>query len=189
MAQTVSRPRVPDGEWWHHGRDHQHSNYSPLSQIDGGNFDRIEVAWTWESADVRVNDEDNYYDTGHLRGTPLMVNGRIYQATGHGQVAALDAGTGEELWVHDPKSWERPKPTIMPIVVRGLEYWTDGLEERIFVATPGRQLVSLDVATGTPDRAFGEDGVVELSQDLGRSNFPLRNLSNGAPPILIFTQL
>ena len=37
---------------------------------------------------------------------------------------------------------------MRPVGARGIEYWSDGEKERLFIATIGRQLVSVDAATG-----------------------------------------
>ncbi|MBQ13449.1 MAG: PQQ-binding-like beta-propeller repeat protein [Gammaproteobacteria bacterium] len=174
----------PVGEWRHHGGDHTSAKYADLSQIDKINFDQLEVAWRWESADYRI-DEDLLYFTGDYRATPLMVGGRIYTATNHGQVVALDAATGAELWLYDPESYRLGPPNFSPIQTRGIEYWSDGEVERIFLATLGKQLVSIDVTTGLPDPEFGDNGIVDLKNDLGRREFEVRNITHGSPPIAV----
>ena len=183
-ASASAQHGASSGEWRHHGGDHGFTRYTPLSQIDASNFGRLEPAWKWSSADSRV-EQNSPYDRQVFRSSPLIIDGRLYIPTELSQVAALDAGTGEELWVYDPKSYERGKPAQNNYYTRGLEYWTDGEQERLFLATIGKQLVSLDPATGLPDRAFGEDGVVELSQNLGRENIALRNISHGQPVIVV----
>ena len=172
-----------DGDWRHIGGDHGASKYSPLTQIDADSFQRLGVAWRWRSADERI-EEKSPYPREYFRASALTIGGRLYVPTELGQVAALDAGSGEELWVYDPKSYEQGRPGMYWRYTRSLEYWTDGTEERLFIATMGRQLVSVDIATGCPDPDFGEDGIVDLSRDLGRSDFPVRNISHGAPVIV-----
>ena len=183
-AAATAQYGAEDGEWRHHGGDDGFTRYTALDQIDGSNFGTLEPAWKWASADSRI-EANSPYRRQVLRSSPLIVDGRLYIPTELSQVAALDAGTGEELWVHDPKSYERGKPAQNNYYTRGLEYWTDGEQERLFVATIGKQLVSIDPATGQPDRAFGEDGVVELSRNLGRENIALRNISHGQPVIVV----
>ena len=180
---AVAQRGAQDGEWRHIGGGHGAAKYSPLSQIDSENFAQLEVAWRWESAGKRV-EELSPYPREYFRATPLMIKGRVYVPTELGQVAALDAGSGEELWVYDPESYERGKPGMYWRYTRSLEYWSDGVEERVFIATMGRQLVSVDIATGLPDPRFGEDGIVDLSRDLGREDFPVGNISHGAPVIV-----
>jgi quinoprotein glucose dehydrogenase len=170
------------GEWRHHGKDFASTKYSPLDLITPANFADLEVAWRWESADRRLGD---VYDTGTYVATPLMVAGRVYAVTSHGQVAALDAGTGRQLWLYDPRSWAEEMPTQLPRHTRGIEYWTDGEIERIFVATMGKQLVSIDVATGRPDPGFGENGIVDLNEDLGEGDWVMAHIAHRAPPIVV----
>ena len=174
------------GEWRHHGSDHASTKYSSLSQIDAGNFSKLEVAWRWKSADrdIPYGERGRYY-TGHYRATPLMVGGRVYAATSHGQVAALDPATGQQLWLYDPKSYAKGQPNMQPSQTRGIEYWTDGKIERIFVATLGKQLVSIDIATGKPDPNFGDNGIVDLAGDLGPGDYEINNITHGAPPIVV----
>ena len=170
------------GEWRHHGGDLASSKYSPLAQLTPQNFGELEVAWRWESADRRLGD---VYDTSKYVATPLMVGERVYAVTSHGQVAALDAGTGKQLWLYDPRSWAKEMPTQLPRHTRGIEYWTDGEAERVFVATLGKQLVSIDVATGKPDPAFGDNGIVDLNNDLGDGDWNMAHISHRAPPIVV----
>ena len=172
------------GQWTSHGADHSSSKYAALDQINAANFTDLEIAWRWESADYRVPD-DLLYFTGDYRATPLMVNGVVYQATNHGQVAALDPATGEEFWIFDPESYKLGQPNFSPAQTRGIEYWTDGEVERIFIATLGKQLVSIDITTGLPDPDFGDNGIVDLSHNLGRLEFEMRNITHGAPPIVV----
>ncbi|MDE2852487.1 MAG: PQQ-binding-like beta-propeller repeat protein [Acidobacteriota bacterium] len=185
-AESGEQGRSAHGEWRHHGGDHASSRYSPLAQIDGSNFDRLEIAWRWRSADHEVPlDVLPGYDTGFYRSVPLMIGGRLFAPTSLGQVALLDPATGEQKWVYNPRTWERGGTTMRPVGARGIEYWSDGEKERLFVATIGRQLVSIDAATGLADRAFGEDGVVDLAQDLGPGDYAIRHVTHGAPPIVV----
>ena len=161
---TITSSVDADPEWRHHGGDHSSSKYAPFNQINSGNFDQLEVAWRWQSADLRVP-PDQLYPTGDYRATPLYVNGVIYTTTNHSQIAALDPITGNELWVFDPESYKFGPPNFSPIQTRGIEYWTDGEVERIFVATPGTTCF-IDIQTGRPDPNFGDNGFVDSSKTL-----------------------
>ena len=85
-----------NGEWPVYGGDLAHTRYSPLDQINGDNFNDLEVAWTFRT--------DNFGPTPEftLQSTPLMVNGIVYATVGTRRAAvALDAITGEILDVLD----------------------------------------------------------------------------------------
>ena len=172
------------GEWRHHGSDHASSKYSALSQINAENFAELGVVWHWQSADHNLNDE-NLYRTGHYRATPLMIDGVIYTATSHGQVVALDATSGEQHWIYNPESYAGGPPNFQPLQTRGVEYWRNGEVERIFVATLGKQLISIDISNGLPDPQFGDNGIVDLRKDLGPGDFDINNITHGAPPIVV----
>ena len=176
------------GDWRHAGGDHSQAKYSPLDQINAENFADLEVAWRWQSADLRLPDGVGYA-TADYRAVPLVVNGIMYVNSNHGVIAAIDPATGEELWLFDPESYRYGSPIQTNIMIRGIEYWTDGDIERIFVATLGKQLLSLDVATGQPDPNFGEDGFIDLSQNLGRLEFESNFITAGAAPIAIGNSL
>ena len=189
-TSASAQPGAAGGEWRHHGGDPSFTRYSPLHQIDATNFSQLEVAWHWETADSRLVEETPRGHPG-LGGSALMIGGRVYMITTRWQLAALDAGTGEELWLYDPKSYERPKARAYTSP-RGIAYWTDGVagqaggEERILFATAGKQLVSVDLETGRPDSAFGEDGIVDMSRDfLGREQILMTNISAGSPGIVV----
>ena len=174
----------PEGDWRHHGGNHNSDKYAPLDQIDGSNFSELELAWRYRSPDLDLP-EDLAYPTGDYRAVPLVVNGIMYVNSNHGLISALDSATGEELWVFDPKSYELGPPLFSPLQTRGIEYWTDGEIERIYIATSGKQLVSVDINTGRPDPNFGDDGYVDLKQNFGRLEFEMNNITHGAPPIAV----
>lgn len=165
-ASTIAQDGATGGQWHHYGGDHGHSRYSALDQINRANVKQLEIAWRWESVDSQLPKSAG--GPGQFKVTPLLVDGVLYASTSMSQVAAIDPATGKTIWVYDPKSYERGRPTNTGFQHRGVEYWTDGKAKRIIIATGGRQLVSIDAATGKPDPAFGEGGMVDLAQGLGR---------------------
>jgi quinoprotein glucose dehydrogenase len=174
---------APDGNWPHYAGDQGSTKYSALEQIDAGNFDEVEVLWRWTSPDSRL-EEMTQFKPFHLRATPLVIDGVAYMSTGLSQVAAFEIETGDTLWVHDPKSYDRGMVTHGLFQHRGVEYWTDGTEERIVIATGGRQLVSLDAKTGLPDPNFADGGWVDLLGDLGKK-VRGTHLGNNKPTVII----
>ena len=61
-------------------------------------------------------------------------NPGLYISTAMHQVAAIDAATGATLWVHDPEVYLGGTPTHF-YNSRGVAYWTDGDDARIFFGT------------------------------------------------------
>jgi quinoprotein glucose dehydrogenase len=159
---------APDGEWPTYGGDLGNTRYSPLDQIDAGNFSRLEIAWRFKTDNLGPNREFNF------QSTPLMVDGVVYSTAGtRRSVVALDAGTGELLWVHRLDEGERGRVAPRQLSGRGLAYWSDGDQARIIYVTPGYQLVALDARTGDRVADFGTDGIVDLKQDADQQIEPL----------------
>src|SRR5271165_4711401 len=84
-----------DVDWPTHAADLAGSRYRPLDQINSSNFGKLEVAWRFKTDNIGNRPEYK------LEGTPLVVNGILYATAGSRRAAvALDAATGELLWVH-----------------------------------------------------------------------------------------
>jgi len=80
-AASASAGKVRDAatEWLSYGGDKASSKYSPLAQISGGNFNRLQTAWTWQSAEEEVA-KANHLKTCAWESTPLMRRRRaLYQ--------------------------------------------------------------------------------------------------------------
>ena len=54
-----------------------------------------------------------------------MVDGVLFLSTPLYQAAAIDARTGETLWVYDPKAYESGTPAVIPWRHRGVAYWSN----------------------------------------------------------------
>src|SRR5437879_7909396 len=154
-ASPQSQPKSTD--WPTYTADLAGTRYRPFDQINASNFNDLEVAWRIKT-DV-FGDRPEY----KLEGTPLMVNGVLYTTAGTRRAAiALDAATGELLWVHGEHEGARGAAAPRQLSGRGLAYWTDGKEERILYTTPGYRLIALDAKTGALIPSFGKGGAVDL---------------------------
>ena len=159
-AGVLGQVKPKPGEWWTYGGDLASTRYSPLDQINKDNFKNLEVAWRFKTDFVGPRPEFNF------QGTPLMVDGILYSTAGTRRaVVALDAGTGELMWMHSEHEGKRGESAPRQLSGRGLAYWTDGRESRIVYVTPGYRLIALDAKTGVPAKGFGENGVVDLKMD------------------------
>src|SRR5271163_2540209 len=124
-----------DRPWLTYGGDLKNNRYRPFDQINASNFNQIEVAWRFKTDNLGNRPEYK------LEGTPLMANGVLYATAGTRRaVVALDAATGEVLWVHGEREGERGANAPRGLSGRGLAYWTDGKQERILYVTPGYRL-------------------------------------------------
>lgn len=161
-APPAAAQATPDrSDWRSYGADLANSRYSPLDQVTADNFNRLEVAWRFRTDALGPRPEVN------LQVTPLMVDGIVYAVGGTRRAAfALDAATGELLWMHSINEGRRGEEAPRRLSGRGLSYWTDGKESRIIYVTPGYQMVALDAKTGERVRSFGTNGIVDLKTGL-----------------------
>ncbi len=160
MSVALAAQGTENGEWRSYGGDIANTRYSPLDQITAANFSDLEVAWRVKTANFGPNPEYNF------QSTPLMVGGVVYSTAGSRRaVIALDAGTGELLWMHRLDEGERGAAAPRRLSGRGLAYRDDGGDGQIFYVTPGYQLIGLDAATGARLADFGTNGIVDLKQN------------------------
>src|SRR5438132_4443301 len=95
LAPLLAQSGAKGGEWRSYGGDLGHTRYSPLDQINAANFNQLEVAWRFKTDALGPRPEYQY------EGTPLMVHRRLYATAGSRRaVVALDAKTGEMVWMH-----------------------------------------------------------------------------------------
>jgi quinoprotein glucose dehydrogenase len=168
-----------NGEWPHWGADHGNTKYSPLDQITRDNVKDLRIAWRWKSENHGPRPQNN------MEGTPLMVGGVLYMTAGfRPNVVAIDGATGETLWVYRIDEGERGDRAPRS-VSRGVEYWTDGKQQRIILITRGYQLVSLDAKTGLPDPKFGRNGVIDLYQDFDQPPPGDGVISSTSPAVVV----
>jgi glucose dehydrogenase len=164
---TAPAQTTKDGEWPTYGADLANTRYRPLNQIDASNFSQLELAWSFKTDNLGTRPEYK------LEGTPLMVNGVLYTTGGtRRSVVALDAATGEVLWVHGEHEGARAAAAPRQLSGRGVAYWTDGKLERILYVTPAYRLLALDARTGVPVSSFGENGAVDLKLNDDQTIFP-----------------
>jgi quinoprotein glucose dehydrogenase len=160
-------------DWPSYGGDNGSQKYSSLDQIAADNVSSLTTAWSWNSVDNATvannvaNDNARATPAGY-KATPIVVGDTMYVPTSFGRIVALDAVSGAEKWVFDTKAWEAGPPTNLGYNTRGVAYWEEDGEERIFFATNDSTLWSIDVESGEPDSKFGVDGRIDLSLGLGR---------------------
>ena len=156
----AAAPLPPDTEWRTYGADLRSTRYMPLDQINRDNFDKLTVAWRLKTDLFGPRPEFNF------QVTPLVVNGILYTPAGSRRaVVALDAETGEVLWLHRMDEGKRGESAPRRLSGRGVAYWTDGKQARIVYVTPGYQMVALDARTGVRVASFGKNGIVDLKME------------------------
>ena len=169
-----------NGEWPSYGADNAHTRYAPFDQINASNFASLEVAWRFSTVNLGPSPEYRF------QSTPVMVDGVLYTTGGSRRaVTALDAATGEQLWVYSLNEGERGANAPRRLSGRGLAFWSKGRDKRVLYGTPGYQLVALNAETGRPVESFGKKGVVDLFETMDQGNeWDKRQLGLHSPPTI-----
>jgi quinoprotein glucose dehydrogenase len=138
-----------DADWPRYGGDAGKTRHSPLAQIDRDNVARLELAWRFDTG-----------EKGDTQTQPIVVGRTLFGYTPTHKAFALDAASGKPRWTFDSG--------IAGVGAnRGLMYWSEGAERRVFAAVD-RYVYALDPDTGKPLAGFGAQGRIDLGADLGR---------------------
>ena len=178
---ALAQHGTTNGEWRTWAGDLGATRYAPLDQVHADNFDSLEIAWRFKTDNLGPSPDFN------LQSTPLVIDGVLYTTAGSRRnVVALDATTGEQLWMYRIDEEDRAEQSMRRLSGRGVGYWTDGsADERIYFVTIGYQLVALNAQTGRPITSFGINGIVDLKQHNDQELDPVKSelAWNGAPVV------
>jgi quinoprotein glucose dehydrogenase len=140
-------------DWPMFNRDLAGTRFSPLTQINTTNVDKLAPAWSYKFRDARPLIGQSPSEI-FQQVTPIVVNGVMYLPSGN-RVVALEPETGKEIWVHEMKDTQ---PSF-----RGVSYWPGDRDNppRIFFTT-ARKLAAINALTGESSTGFGNNGEIEL---------------------------
>ena len=122
-------------EWLSYGRTYDEQRFSPLDNIDSGNVAQLGLAWAFD------------LDSAHRaqESTPLVIDGVMYVTSAWSKLFALDAKTGRQKWVFDPRvPGEAGVNACCDVVNRGVAAWNG----KLYLGTLDGRLVAVDAATG-----------------------------------------
>ncbi|MAX08453.1 MAG: quinoprotein glucose dehydrogenase [Gammaproteobacteria bacterium] len=183
LAMSQTGTSVDAGDWpGYHGNEAA-QRYSPLDQINAENAADLELAWSFSTGNFGPTTDFNN------PSTPIEIDGVLYANIGSTRnVVALDATSGQVLWLWRPQEGERFDEAPRKGAGRGVAFWSDGDNNRVIDVTPGYHLVSLNAETGIPDPSFGENGTVDLFDGLRNADdprFPFPDIGLSAAPFVM----
>ena len=164
-------------DWATYRGDQEGTGYSSLSQITTANVQLLEEVWTYDTRDlVRPGMSSN----------PIVIEGVMYFSDSELNLVALDAATGEELWLFDLSEHHSRGDYLASGIMRGSVYWEDenGNNSRIFHLT--KDLVwAINPDDGTLIESFGSGGYIDLKENHVWPAHLLENkITNTSPPVI-----
>ena len=140
------------------------AHHSPITQINRSNVSQLRVGWTYDTG-----------ETGGLQTSPIVVHGVLYGITPSQKIFALDAATGALKW-----KFESGVTSTQPN--RGLAYWEHGGNARI-ISGVMNFVYELNAKTGQPISIFGDQGRIDLRENLGRDPATV-SIALTSPPVV-----
>jgi quinoprotein glucose dehydrogenase len=164
MGFAQKGPAPSSSSWPTYGGDPGGQRYSGSASINRSNVDKLKVAWTFHTHSL---------DGGHkgsFEATPILFQSALYFTSPFDQVFALDPVTGARKWSYDPSlNWNK---NLGIVTSRGVAAWASSepspatCESRIFLGTLDGRLIALDAASGEVCQGFGNNGTVDLTQNV-----------------------
>jgi alcohol dehydrogenase (cytochrome c) len=131
-ASYAEKPIMPKRDWVTYNGDDSGNRYSTLKQINTSNAKDLALAWLFPTISNR------------LETTPIVSDGVMY-ITGWNEAYALDATTGQQLWMYRQAHTPGLVSEAGRGTNRGLGLWHD----RLFMVTDGAHLLAIDKTNGT----------------------------------------
>lgn len=120
--------------WLSYWGDYRGHHFSMLKQINTTNVAQLQSRWAAQMPGDSM-----------LESTPIVIDGVMYTAGMPGQVFALDARTGMQIW-----KYERKQKVVNPYETNRFSRGVAVLGNRVFVGTLDAALIALDARTGLP---------------------------------------
>lgn len=132
--ERIAKSQAEPHNWLTYWGDYQGRHYSALNQINTANVARLQARWAVQMPGDTL-----------LEATPLVIDGVMYTSGMPGQVFALDAKSGMQIW-----KYERKQKVVNPYESNRFNRGVAVLGQRVFVGTLDAALIALDARTGLP---------------------------------------
>jgi quinoprotein glucose dehydrogenase len=170
-------------DWPAYSGDKRSTKYSPLDQINKDTIKNVHIVWRQAGVPAELQTAfPNAQGPTNWQNTPLMVGGLLYMSSGVGTVVALDPATGKVVWFDVPPH-EEGKPPARAGSTRGVAYWANGNDSRIF-AMNGANLIALNAKTGARYPDWGDGGQIDLAK-VGYDRGGVTGYRNSSGPLVV----
>jgi alcohol dehydrogenase (cytochrome c) len=128
IRNAAAEPR----NWLTYWGDYSGRHYSPLTQINASNVAYLQAQWA-----VQMPGD------GIVESVPIVADGVLYTTGPPGEVFALDARTGRQIW-----KYQRPQKVVNPYESNRVNRGVALLGNLIYFGTLDAALVALDARSG-----------------------------------------
>ena len=148
--------------WKDYGGGPDQSKYVVTNTLNRENVNQLEVAWQYSTDDGRA-----------YQWNPLVVDTFMYVLAKNSSLVALHAETGEEIWIH---------AGLRGIAPRGINYWeSKDRTDRRLIFQMNNYLQEIDALTGKSILSFGDSGLADLKQGLGKDPIAIARAQSSTP--------
>jgi alcohol dehydrogenase (cytochrome c) len=130
-ARLIHAEREPQN-WLTYWGSYRSAHFSELKQIDRHNVSQLQAKWAMPMP-----------GDSPLESTPLVVDGLMYVSGPPGDVYALDARSGLQIW-----KFHREQERVNPFQLNPFNRGVAVLGNRVFVTTLDDNLIALDARSG-----------------------------------------
>jgi quinoprotein glucose dehydrogenase len=143
--------------------------YSNLDQVTPEDVKNLHEVWRYSS--TQASDTN----TTDMKTNPLIIDGTLYGLNPQLELFALDAATGKVKWVYDPvtvpqkgKNVGRGDFAASTKISRGVAFYRGSATDQRIIYAPGggHALYCVDALTGKLIQSFGDNGIVDMHDDL-----------------------
>lgn len=150
------------GGWKDYGGGPDQSKYVIAEDINKNTVAQLDVAWSYSTEDSRV-----------YQWNPIIIDTFMYVLAKNSSLVALNAKTGKEIWIH---------ANLRGITGRGINYWeSKDRKDRRLIFQMNNYLQAIDALTGKSILSFGNKGLVDLKEGLGRDPKTIGRVQSGTP--------
>jgi quinoprotein glucose dehydrogenase len=148
--------------WSEYGSGPDSSKYVDFDQITKDNVGQLAVAWTYPTR-----------DSNSYLFNPIVVGDTMYVLARNYSLVAVNAETGKEIWVHEG---------LYGIAIRGINCWeSKDHNDRRLIFQINHYIEEIDASTGRSIPTFGNHGLVDLREGLGRDPKTVARIKSDTP--------
>src|SRR3569833_3295410 len=179
LALMATAASAAGTDWPVSGHDAGSQRYSPLTQINKSNVSNLQIAWTYHLTPAGYTGRPRLVES-----VPVVIGNSMYISSSYGEVIALNATTGAELWKYKLS-------VFVFLVERGVAYWkgSKGFPAVFVFGCRMGRLYQVNARTGAPIDGFGEHGAVNLKTPEVMGNSPSYPYGQPAVPVIYKNQI